>query len=62
MNTDILSAHIIADLLDKNCVVQVLDTVDSTNTYAKPLECSESPALVIANEQTNGRGRLGRSF
>ena len=54
MNTDILSAHIIADLLDKNCVVQVLDTVDSTNTYAKTLECSESPALVVANEQTNG--------
>ena len=62
MNTDILSAHIIADLLDKNCVVQVLDIVDSTNTYAKTLECSESPALVVANEQTNGRGRLGRSF
>ena len=42
----------------------LLDTVDSTNNYAKRLiadGCTED-ALIAANEQTDGRGRLGRSF
>ncbi len=41
-----------------------LDSVDSTNTYAKVLACSGAPhgTAVIAGQQSNGRGRLGRSF
>lgn len=41
-----------------------LDTVDSTNTYAKELARNGAPegTVVIANQQTGGRGRLGRSF
>lgn len=44
--------------------VIVLETVDSTNTYAKNLAQSgaKSGTCVIAKTQTNGRGRLGRSF
>lgn len=42
-------------------------TTDSTNTRAKELARSrtasvKSPAVFIAEEQTGGRGRLGRSF
>ncbi len=41
-----------------------LDTIDSTNTYAKALARQGAPAgtTVIAGAQTGGRGRLGRSF
>ncbi len=41
-----------------------LETVDSTNTYAKHLASQNHPegTIVIADHQTNGRGRLGRSF
>lgn len=41
-----------------------LDTVDSTNTYAKRLAAAGAPAgtVVTADCQTGGRGRLGRSF
>lgn len=40
------------------------DTIDSTNTEAKRLaeEGAEHGSLIIANEQTQGRGRRGRSF
>lgn len=42
----------------------VLETVDSTNTYAKNLaqNGAASGTCVIAKTQTSGRGRLGRSF
>lgn len=41
-----------------------LDTVDSTNTFAKSLAQQGAPGgtVVIARQQTGGRGRLGRSF
>lgn len=43
-----------------------LDTVDSTNTYARKLLASEigsgEAVLVTASEQTAGRGRTGKSF
>ena len=43
--------------------VTVLETVDSTNTYAKRLAAEgEQAALIVALEQTAGRGRMGRSF
>lgn len=42
----------------------VLDTVDSTNTYAKSQARQGAPhgTVVIADHQTGGKGRLGRSF
>lgn len=41
-----------------------LDTVDSTNRYLKQLAVNgaESGTVVIAEEQTRGRGRRGRDF
>ena len=40
------------------------DCVDSTNTYAKKLIISgcNNKTVVIAESQTNGRGRVGREF
>ncbi len=42
----------------------LLDTVDSTNSYAKQLarQGAEEGTAVIAKSQTGGRGRMGRSF
>ena len=42
----------------------LLKTVDSTNTYAKKLAAdgAEDGTMVIAREQTAGRGRRGNSF
>ena len=42
----------------------ILKTVDSTNTYAKTLAAQGAPhgTVVLADHQTGGRGRLGRSF
>lgn len=44
--------------------VQVLDTIGSTNNYLKTLAAQGAPegTVAIAEEQTAGRGRLGRSF
>lgn len=41
-----------------------LETVDSTNTYAKLLAKQGAPhgTVVLAEQQTVGRGRMGRSF
>ena len=43
---------------------QVLEEVDSTNTYCKQLalQGAEDGTVVLAVRQTAGRGRLGRSF
>ena len=44
--------------------VIVLDSVDSTNSFAKQLAASGAPegTAVLARSQQKGRGRLGRSF
>ncbi len=47
-----------------DCHVKLFDVVDSTNTAAKNavLEGLAKNALFIANKQTAGRGRQGKSF
>ena len=40
------------------------DTIDSTNTYAKKIAKEGAPhgTVIVAGQQTGGRGRMGRSF
>lgn len=64
---DILSAESIKPYLNKknkNIDIKVFKTIDSTNTYAKTLAQNGAPqgTVVISEEQTAGRGRMGRSF
>ena len=60
---DILSTDAITASLDHGDVsVTVLDTVVSTNSYARDLDTQDHPCVVISDEQTGGRGRYGRSF
>ncbi len=44
--------------------IYVFESIDSTNSFAKQLASEGTPdkTLVVADTQTNGRGRLGRSF
>lgn len=50
-----------AFLKSDNIEIIVLDTVDSTNNYAKT-HPSDKISLITADSQTGGRGRRGRSF
>lgn len=49
---------------DAKSALIVLDTVNSTNTYAKQLAAQGTAAgtTVFAAQQTGGRGRMGRQF
>lgn len=44
--------------------IEVLDTVDSTNTYAKAVAAQGAPhgTVILSDYQSGGRGRRGRSF
>ena len=59
---DIISKDVLDEEIKYPCKIQVFDRLDSTNNYAKKAPASEVPRLIIASEQTAGRGRLGRSF
>lgn len=66
-NNDILSAQSISKYLKeetKNLRIEVHKTINSTNTFLKTLgEQGEAEGKVIlAEEQTNGRGRMDRKF
>lgn len=65
-NKDVLSAeeirlHLPEDY--KTLKIEVLKTVDSTNNYAKKMSSVRSGRyLILAEEQTSGRGRREREF
>ncbi len=49
--------------LSQDLQIRVLDSCDSTNTVARELALAGTDAaLVVANRQTAGRGRMGRQF
>lgn len=56
--------RVTAALCSRRENIHVLSTVDSTNNYCKQLATSGAPdgTVVIADSQTAGKGRLGRSF
>ncbi|MGM9637757.1 MAG: biotin--[acetyl-CoA-carboxylase] ligase [Eubacteriales bacterium] len=61
---DRLSAESVRARLHHGIDLYVFDTIDSTNNEAKRMVSSgySGCALVVAGEQTGGRGRLGRAF
>ena len=61
LNQDILSNTL--KPLFEDIQIHVLDSCDSTNTIARELALAGvDTALVVANQQTAGRGRMGRQF
>ncbi|MEE1078765.1 MAG: biotin--[acetyl-CoA-carboxylase] ligase [Agathobacter sp.] len=65
-NTDIISVQGIQKYLSKENAdlnIEVLQSTGSTNTYIKEKANEVADGyVVVANEQTNGRGRFGRAF
>ena len=59
-----ISRRKLSSFLSKEIEVLSFSSLDSTNTFAKTLllEGKAAPFLVIANKQTAGRGRQGKSF
>lgn len=45
-------------------MIHVFKTVDSTNLVAKKMALEQAPhgTVILSEEQTAGRGRMGRSF
>ena len=64
--TDVISAEGIGPYLTNGSqdMIHVFKTVDSTNLVAKKMALEQAPhgTVVLAEEQTAGRGRMGRSF
>ena len=62
LNESSLKSLLHNKIIGKNLIV--LDSVDSTNDYLKKLgnEGCENGTVVIAREQTKGKGRLGRTW
>lgn len=48
--------------LDSPCNLSIFDKVTSTNELLKKEKLSATPRIIVANQQTKGKGRLGRSF
>lgn len=62
-HADVISAKYLETALGhKVPKITVLDSAPSTNDCAKLVPFDELPALIVADEQTAGRGRSGRSF
>ncbi len=59
-----VAPELIAPYLNNKHEIIVLDKTDSTNRYAKDIAAAgaASGTVVIADTQTSGRGRLGRTF
>lgn len=57
-----ISSRLHTNWMAENCIY--LESVDSTNNYAKRIAEDGTPSgtLVVADEQTGGKGRRGRSW
>ena len=66
-SNDLVTESNINPFLSDDCKqvsIKTYKTIDSTNTAAKQLAMDGAPAgtIVIADEQTKGKGRMGRTF
>lgn len=62
---DFLDVRHVPEFADRRINVISFECVDSTNSLARRMITSEqafAPALFLADTQTDGRGRMGRSF
>lgn len=60
----ILDKRILEQYLNQKLNIEIFQELDSTNNYLKKLglQGEKEDTLVIAESQTGGRGRMGRSF
>ena len=62
LSAPLISAKVKASVIGSRIVV--LDETDSTNNYAKEITAKGTPngTVIVADRQTAGKGRMGRSF
>ncbi|MGB6977255.1 MAG: bifunctional biotin--[acetyl-CoA-carboxylase] ligase/biotin operon repressor BirA [Gammaproteobacteria bacterium] len=59
----LLDKHFIAkNLNNKDILIEIYETIDSTNAYLKAFYNSSKPKICLAEYQTKGRGRLQRNW
>ncbi len=60
----ILNENLLKNFLNEKLNITIFQELDSTNNYAKQLGSKgiKENTLIIAESQTKGRGRMGRSF
>lgn len=61
-NPNTFNKKIIETNLNKPCNLKVFDSVTSTNDLMKKENPGFKPTVIVANQQTKGRGRFNRSF
>ncbi|MCR5704057.1 MAG: biotin--[acetyl-CoA-carboxylase] ligase [Eubacterium sp.] len=63
-DSEILSAQSIAKYCNHSLTIEVYETITSTNTVLKEKagEGAEHGTVLVAKEQTSGRGRMGKEF
>lgn len=61
---DVLSTQTLGRYLEGEWNLHCMEEIDSTNTYLKCIAAEGAPhgTVAVANRQTGGRGRMGRSF
>ena len=59
-----MDKKILEQYLDQKLNITIFDELDSTNNYLKKIgsQGEKENQLVVAQSQTNGRGRMGRTF
>jgi len=64
MRENNLDKNILEQYLNQKLNIEIFQELDSTNNYLKKsdLKSKKEESLVIAESQTGGRGRMGRSF
>ena len=64
LSNDVLNAEALRERLGSGIDIFYYPSIDSTNTQAKRLidNGADKKMLLVADEQTNGRGRQGKSF
>lgn len=62
LNEEILQEHLAGNTISKDIIL--LNKIDSTNSYAKQIaeQSNNQATIVVAEEQTNGKGRMYRHF
>lgn len=62
LNESVIRQELISAVFNKPIHFHLLDTVDSTNQFLKNMPSSHALEVCCAEEQTQGRGRFGRSW
>ena len=54
--------YIIANTQEKKYTLEIFESIDSTNTYLRKMSAAKYPRFCLAEQQTLGQGRFGRSW